>query len=334
MKITWGMVGNSHDASLAVFNTHVAGLTDHYKTDLLWASLAKDFSDVPHDPNPNWTQLEVARQSFGPPHKIIWYERPFLKTLRQWRAGQGWLWKENNIKEYLARWDINHPIEYTQHHLSHAAYAYYTQPYDDCAVICLDSIGEFETLTIWHGRKNKLKQIYSQGYPHSLGLFYSAMTQRMGLTPQRDEYKVSQWAKKGDPKRFIKIMREELIDVNHDKRNPQEIRMRENLHRGCMWWRPELKSKQDMYDIAAATQTLFEYAVSILSIYAKLHTGSNNVAFSGGGALNKDAIDKIRNQWDTVYVPQNPGDPGSCIGAVLAKTKQKIVLDKQWYQKV
>ena len=89
-----------------------------------------------------------------------------------------------------------------------------------------------------------------------------------------------------------------------------------------------------MYNIAAATQTLFEYAVSILSIYAKLHTGSNNVAFSGGGALNKDAIDKIRNQWDTVYVPQNPGDPGSCIGAVLAKTKQKIVLDKQWYQKV
>ena len=52
MKITWGMVGNSHDASLAVFNTHVAGLTDHYKTDLLWASLAKDFSDVPNDPNP------------------------------------------------------------------------------------------------------------------------------------------------------------------------------------------------------------------------------------------------------------------------------------------
>ena len=200
--IIWGMVGNSHDASLAVFDTHIAGLTDHRRTDLLWASLAKDFSKVPNDPNPNWTQLEVARQSFGPPQKIVWYERPFLKTLRQWRAGQGWLYKENNIKEYLARWDINHPIEYTQHHESHAAYAYYTQPHDDCAVICLDSIGEFETLTMWHGKNNKLHNIHSQSYPHSLGLFYSAMTQRLGLDPKRDEYLVAQWAKKGDAKRY------------------------------------------------------------------------------------------------------------------------------------
>jgi len=322
--IIWGMVGNSHDASLAVFDDD----------ELYWASLAKDFSGVPNDPHYNWTQIEVARQSFGPPQKVIWYERPFLKTLRQWRAGQGWLYKENDIRAYLSDWGIKCKIEYTQHHESHAAYAYYTQPHDDCAVVCLDSIGEFETLTVWHGKNNKLKKIHSQGYPHSLGLFYSAMTQRMGLVPQRDEYLVSQWAKKGDPKRLLKIMRDEIIHVDHDKTNPQEILMKENMHRGCMWWRPELQSKQDMYDIAAATQFLFEYAVNILSIYAKLETGSKHIALAGGGALNKDAVDKIRTHWDTVYVPTNPGDPGSCIGAVLAKSKQKIVLDKQWYQKV
>jgi len=332
--IIWGMVGNSHDASLAVFDTHIAGLTDHRRTDLLWASLAKDFSKVPNDPNPNWTQLEVARQSFGPPDKIVWYERPFLKTLRQWRAGQGWLYKENNIKEYLARWDINHPIEYTQHHESHAAYAYYTQPHDDCAVICLDSIGEFETLTMWHGKNNKLHNIHSQSYPHSLGLFYSAMTQRLGLVPQRDEYLVAQWAKKGDAKRYAGLLRNEIINVDHTKRNPQEIKMRENLHRGCMWWRPEIKDTQELYDLAAATQTIFEYAVNILSIYAKVVTGARHVALAGGGALNKDAIDKIRNQWESVYVPPNPGDPGSCIGAVLAKARNKITLDKQWYKAV
>ena len=332
--IIWGMVGNSHDASLAVFDTHIAGLTDHRRTDLLWASLAKDFSKVPNDPNPNWTQLEVARQSFGPPQKIVWHERPFLKTLRQWRAGQGWLYKENNIKEYLARWDINHPIEYTQHHESHAAYAYYTQPHDDCAVICLDSIGEFETLTMWHGKNNKLHNIHSQSYPHSLGLFYSAMTQRLGLVPQRDEYLVAQWAKKGDAKRYAGLLRNEIINVDHTKRNPQEIKMRENLHRGCMWWRPEIKDTQELYDLAAATQTIFEYAVNILSIYAKVVTGARHVALAGGGALNKDAVDKIRNQWESVYVPPNPGDPGSCIGAVLAKARNKITLDKQWYKAV
>jgi len=319
--INWGMVGNSHDASLAVFDDEK----------LLWASLSKDFSKIDNDPNFNWTQIEVARQSFGPPQKITWYERPFLKTLRQWRAGQGWLYKENDIRAYLNNWGIKCKIEYTQHHLSHAAYAYYTQPYDDCAVICLDSIGEFETLTVWHGKDNKLNKVHSQSYPHSLGLFYSAMTQRMGLVPQRDEYLVAQWAKKGNPKRFAPDMRKDLIDVDHTKRHPQVIKMKQNLHRGCMWWKPSLTSKQDMYDIAAATQAIFEYSVNVLSIWAKVQTGSTNIALAGGGALNKDAIDKIRNQWRTIHVPPNPGDPGSCIGAVLAKTKQRQIIDKEWY---
>ena len=322
--ITWGMVGNSHDASLAVFDDNK----------LLWASLAKDFSGVPNDPHFDQNQIDIAIQGFGKPQKVIWYERPLLKTFRQWRAGQGWLYKENDIREYLKRWNIGCKIEYTQHHLSHAAYAYYTQPHDDCAVICLDSIGEFETLTIWHGKKNKLKKIHNQGYPHSLGLFYSAMTQRMGLQAQRDEYLVAQWAKKGNPKRLAHVIRKELIKVDHESRNPQKIKMRVNLHRGCRWWRPELNSQQDMYDIAAATQAIFEYCVSILSIWAKVSTGSKHLALAGGGALNRDAVDKIRNQWISVYVPPNPGDPGSCIGAVLAHTKEKITLDNQWYKAV
>lgn len=333
-EIIWGMVGNSHDASLAVFKKHVAGLTDHYVTDLLWASLAKDFSGVANDPDPNWTQIEVAKQSFGPPNKIIWYERPFLKTLRQWTAGQGWLAVENDIKKYLRRWDLNVPIEYTQHHLSHAAYAYYTQPHDDCAVICLDSIGEFETLTIWHGKNNKLKKIHSQGYPHSLGLFYSAMTQRVGLVPQQDEYMIGLYAEKGDPLKYQRMICDELIQINQDSRKPY-IKMRENLHRGCMWWRPELNTEQDMYDLAAATQSIFEWCVKILSNYAHWKTnGGKAIAFAGGGALNRKAIDKIKSEWDNCWVPPNPGDPGSCVGAVLAKERNKVSLDKRWYQKV
>lgn len=318
------MVGNSHDASLAVFDDNK----------LLWASLAKDFSKIPNDPNFNKMQIDVAIQSFGMPQKVIWYERPFLKTLRQWRAGQGWLYKENDIRAYLKRWNITCKIEYTQHHLSHAAYAYYTQPNDNCAVICLDSIGEFETLTIWHGKDNKLKKIHSQSYPHSLGLFYSAMTQRMGLVPQRDEYLVSAWAKKGNAKRFTHIMRQELIDVDGFNNAPQQIMMKENLHRGCMWWKPQLKTQQDMYDIAAATQSIFEYSVNVLSDWAKNQTGAVHLALAGGGALNRDAIDKIRKTWISVHVPTNPGDPGSCVGSVLAKTKNKITLDKQWYKAI
>lgn len=327
--ITWGMVGNSHDASLAVFETKVAGLTDQYKTKLRWASLSKDFSGVPNDPDFNQEQIDYAIAKFGLPQKVVWYERPLLKTARQLWAGQGWLYKENNIREYLKRWDIKCKIEYTQHHESHAAYAYYTQPHDDCAVICLDSIGEFETLTMWHGKNNTLKKIHSQSYPHSLGLFYSAMTQRMGLVPQRDEYLVAQMGDKGDYRKLSKIMLKEIVEAPH--KVDAKIKMRENMHRGIMWWRPELQSEQDMNNIAAATQRIFELSLKHLSQWVKSETGARHLALAGGGALNRQAVNMIKRKWKTVHVPQNPGDPGSCVGAVLAKSKQRLDLTGKWH---
>ena len=318
--IRWGMVGNSHDASIAVFDDN----------ELKWAALAKDFSGIPNDPNPNEDIIQYALNNYGYPQEIVWYERPFLKTLRQYWAGQGWLGKENNIKRYLEQYHLcNVPISYTQHHLSHAAYAYYTQPHDDCAVICLDSIGEFETLTIWQGKNNKLKKIHSQGYPHSLGLFYSAMTQRLGLQAQRDEYLVAQWGAKGDPRKYFLTILDELVETRGMGCDPY-IRMRENMHRGVSWWRPELNTQQDLYDIAAATQQIFEYCLINLACWTKRETNSRYLALAGGGALNRQAV-ALLTDWDAVHVPQNPGDPGSCIGAVLAKTQQRIYLEGNWH---
>jgi len=319
--IRWGMVGNSHDASLAVFDNNR----------LLWAALSKDFSGVPHDPDPNQNMLDVALSSYGKPDEIVWYERPLLKTLRQFKAGQGWLWNENNIKKYLARWDITAPIKYTTHHLSHAAYAYYTQPNDNCAVICLDSIGEFETLTMWHGKDGKLKKIYSQRYPHSLGLFYSAMTQRVGLVPQRDEYMIADMAAKGDPIKHYSTINRDLLGWGSGR----IFNTKENLHRGCKWWRPDLNTQQDLYDIAASTQMIFEENLRQLSYKAFHETDAQHLALAGGGALNRKGVDEIRRNWESVWVPPNPGDPGSCIGAVLAHTKTRIVsVDNRWYKKV
>ena len=143
--IIWGMVGNSHDASLAVFRK-----TEN-KLELLWAALSKDFSNVDNDPHFNWTIIEVARKNFGDPDQVVWYENPFTKSLRQLWAGQGFLFKENNIKAYLKQWNIDVPIKYVPHHLSHAAYGYYTSGWNHGNVICIDSIGEFETLTMWRG---------------------------------------------------------------------------------------------------------------------------------------------------------------------------------------
>lgn len=319
--IIWGAVGNSHDASLAVFDNK----------ELKWAGLARDFSRVPNDPNLNKDIIQYAMNNYGPGDRIVWYERPFLKTLRQYWAGQGWLYSENNIRKYLEKHHLyNIPISYTQHHLSHAAYAYYTQPHDDCAVICLDSIGEFETLTIWHGKNNQLKKIHSQGYPHSLGLFYSAMTQRLGLQAQRDEYLVAQWGAKGDPHKYFHTILAELVKTRGMGADPY-IRMRENLHRGAGWWRPELNTQQDLYDIAAATQRVFEYCLINLAAWTKTQTKCSHLALAGGGALNRQAV-ALLTEWHSVHVPHNPGDPGSCVGAVLAQTQQHITLDNQWHR--
>lgn len=330
--ITWGMVGNSHDASIAVFETKQRGLGPKPTSKLLWAGLARDFSGVAGDPHPSEAMIAYAINNYGYADEFVWYERPGLKTMRQWLAGQGWLAQENNIKKYLDRLHLSgEPIRYTQHHLSHAAYAYYTQPHDDCAVICLDSIGEFETLTVWHGKNNRLKKIHSQRYPHSLGLFYSAMTQRLGLVPQQDEYLIGEWAKQGDPVRLWSSVAEDIVDIQQDTRRPH-IRMRTNLHRGCQWWRPDLNTEQDLCDLAATTQEIFCYAVKILSNWAHYTTGAPHLALAGGGAMNRDAVKRISSDWQSVWVPPRPGDPGSAVGCVLARTHQRITnINTAWH---
>jgi carbamoyltransferase len=319
--ITWGAVGNSHDASLAVFNYG----------DLVWAGLAKDFSGIPNDPHLNKGIIDYATSRWGYPSNIHWYERPILKTARQLWAGQGWLLKENNIEKYFKDRGIRGAnLFYTKHHHSHAAYAYYTQPHDDCAVICLDSIGEFETLTIWHGKNGKLKKIYSQGYPHSPGLFYSAMTQRLGLVPQRDEYMVADMGAESDPKHFKNLMLTDIVEKMPDLVDPS-WKFKENLHRGCRWWKPEINSEEDLRMLAATTQHVFEEALANLSAWARYSTGAKHLALAGGGALNRSAVHKIKPQWSSVHVPKNPGDPGSCIGAVLAFYEQFENIDKVWH---
>jgi carbamoyltransferase len=317
--ITWGIVGNSHDASLAVFKDD----------QLKFAALSKDFSGVDHDPDLNFTLISVARVNYGGgPDRVVWYERPFLKTLRQWRAGQGWLWKENNIKKYLARYGIHCPIEYSLHHHSHAAYGYYTSGFDNASILCIDSIGEFQTLTVWQGVGDDLHCVHKQRYPDSLGLFYSAMTQRCGLTAQRDEGMMTDLARDKKDNEVIRLMIKDLLWFDESFGYPT-FKFKVNLHKGCDWWRPEIK---DVGKIAYATQWIFEQIVERLSNSMLEQMPSKNLIVVGGCALNGKAVRRISYKWKNVWVPPNPGDPGSCIGAVLASTKKHIDFNKNlWY---
>ena len=318
--ITWGMVGNSHDASLAVFEDDKP----------VWACMAKDFDIAKmkdSHPDFHWTMIESANQTYGKPDRIIWYEKPFWKTTRQWWAGQGWLAKENNIKKYLTNWGITSPIKYAWHHHAHASYGYYTSGFDDASILCMDSIGEWECLTIWKGEGNKLKKIYSQKYPHSVGLFYSAMTQRCGLEPNKEEYKITDLAK-GAKGTYVDLLQKTVVADPLNGSLPG-VHFSFNLHRGGKHILPEL---EDDIEMASATQTVYERILKSNSDWCRKKLFSKNLIITGGCALNRQANDKIKADWDNLYVPKNPGDPGSCIGAVAAKIQKQLdYSDKIWY---
>jgi carbamoyltransferase len=195
-------------------------------------------------------------------------------------------------------------------------------------IIVLDSIGEFDTISIWSGVGNKIQKRYSQTYPHSVGLFYSAMTQRCGFKHNSEEMKLEQLAKQGDWRVLYDVFNEELIKG----KMPFETHI--NLHKGCRWWRPELNSEKDLANIAATTQKIFEEVILEHCSWARMFVPSRNLILMGGCALNKTVADKVKNLWNNFWVPKNPGDPGSCVGAVLAKYEKHIDFHSDvWYNK-
>jgi len=303
--ITWGISANSHDAALAVF----------IDKKLTFATHSERFSGRKNDADLCESLVDYAQDKWGSPDEICWYENPYKKTLRQLTAGQGWNWKENNIRRYLSNYDILGKLHLGNHHLSHAAGGYYTSKFDEACVVSIDSIGEFETLTIWQGEGFKLKKLYSQRYPHSIGLWYSAMTQRCGLKPNEEEYILMGMAAYGDPNRLRDEIEKDFITYTW----PRLISFKQNLHTGCLNWRPDLNQQQDVYDIAAATQTVYEDIFQQILMFAKHITKSKNLVLMGGCALNCSANTRAYTFFDNVWIMPNPGDAGSSIGSVLAK---------------
>lgn len=306
--ITWGISANSHDAALAVFDN------EH----LVFASHSERFSGKKNDADLCPELISYANK-WGKPKDIVWYERPFVKTLRQLRAGQGFDHRSNNIKQYLKNYGISAPINYQWHHESHAAAGYYTSTFKEACVVVIDAIGEFETLTIWHAKDRKLRKVYSQWYPDSLGLWYSAMTQRCYLKPNEEEYILMGMAAYGDPYRLLSRIENDFFISHHSKL----IKLKRNLHRGCQDWAPDL-TVNDIFDIAAATQKLYEYYFTKILVKSRTLVNCDNLVLMGGCALNCLANPIAYVHFNNVWIMPNPGDAGSAIGAVLANRHSHI----------
>ena len=308
--ITWGISAASHDAALAVFKDDI----------LIFASESERFSGVKNDPDLDQRLIDHAR-TFGEPDLVCWYEKPWKKTLRQLSAGQGYM--HNQISKYLKKYQITAPIKTTDHHRSHASAGYYTSGFDNACVLVIDAIGEFETYTQWQGEGSTLTKIHSVEFPNSVGLWYSAMTQRIGLKPNEEEYILMGMAAQGDPNRLTRDIFNDLVALpNDDYQVP--FRIKGNLHKGCREWRPDLNTQQDRFDIAAATQQVYELIFERILQTAMTKTDSRNLVLMGGCALNCVANRIAYKYFDHVWIMPAPGDSGSSIGAVLAHRQQHI----------
>ena len=299
----------NHDAAVSVIEDG----------DIKFAAHSERYSRKKNDPLLNDGIMDEAL-SHGQPDVVAYFERPWLKKSRQLYAGQ---YDEvfqtfNTPKQYLKRWIGDTKIQYVQHHESHASAGYYTSPFDEACIVVIDAIGEWETVTIWYGNDDKLEKRWSQKYPKSLGLFYSAMTQRLDLKPQEDEYILMGMDAWGNRDEKIKNqIHNDLVESNI------------NLHKGCRWWDldfyPDDGSEQWKFDIASNTQWVCEDEImKIMNKAKEVVPESRNLVFMGGVALNCVANEKVAKEWEDIWIMPNPGDAGSSLGCAARVYGRKI----------
>jgi len=305
--IRWGINALNHGSSLAVFKNEK----------LISLDVSQD------DEIPGEIKLKALNYG-GAPDRIHWYERPWVKKARQVYAGQyGTAMDMSNLpSNYIRKTGLGYaPITYTPHHASHAAAGYYTSPFNHCAVVVLDAIGEFECATIWHCSHGKMKKVWSRSYPHSLGLYYSAFTKLIGLEPIKQEHLLQKMSEQGDPDWYRNTVADYFTGTVH---------LNTNFHRGVLDWKYPLDNLQDQCHIAAAVQHVFEQQVQQVMTLAKKLTGADSLVYMGGCAMNSITNQKIvEPNWKYIWSLPNPGDPSSSIGAVLYHTKDRV-RDFKW----
>lgn len=305
--LTYGISANEHDAALAVIDG----------PNILFAAHSERYSRRKNDPHLHGDLIAEARR-YGEPEQIVWYERPLLKRMRKLYAGQHNTAFRPDAAAYLRGHGLRAPVVLVGHHKSHAAAGFFTSPFEEAAIAVVDAIGEWTTISVWEGRGRSLRCLWRQIYPHSLGLLYSAFTQRCGFKPNEEEYILMGLAAYGEP-RLADQIREDLIAPTP----PPHFRLHENVHRGVMWWRPEIKEHAD---IAASIQAICENYLVDLAKWAKQKTASANLVLGGGVALNCVANACIAREsgFENFWIFPNPGDAGSSVGAVAALHRQPL----------
>lgn len=300
--IIWGINAMNHDASICVVNSNTR--------EILFAGHAERYSRIKNDLDLN-NALVIDALQYGEPELVIWYENPWGRKARYIKSGQWNLILEQMPAKYLQQFGITCPIKYSNHHASHAAGGFYTSGWKKSAVLVIDAIGELTTASIWDAEGAKLTQKWSLKYPHSLGLFYSAITQLVGLKPNEEEYILMGMAAYGK----IDL---ELNEYFNNKFFLENSKQKINFHRGIddTFLNKFVESGQGKFDIAATAQFAITNQIGNLMKLTRKITNCNKLVYSGGVALNCLANSKISYLFDDIWIMPNPGDAGNSLGAV------------------
>ena len=288
--IILGINETSHDASVSMIKDG----------EIVFAGHAERYSKKKNDWYNN-KDIILDALNYATPTHIAYYEKPQLKRSRLLIMGGLGEWKPNI--------PIDLPVKYFKHHYSHACAGYYTSKFTDAVIVVLDSIGEYNTSTIWSAEGTKIKEVYNKNYPTSFGLFYSAFTQVIGLKPNEEEYIMMGMAAYGDADRYYHI-----VNSYFSKHNKQSY----NFHKGILDWPYKIISDEDRFDIAAAVQKVYELRLLEFMRFARLKTGKTKLVFMGGCALNSKANTLLWDIFDDIWIMPNPGDSGSSLGAAAA----------------
>lgn len=240
------------------------------------------------------------------------------------------LWIHRTVKEYLGEFGIDSKLLVCEHHVSHAAYAFFESPYEDAAIMTVDGVGEWATTTLGVGNGTDIKILKQINYPDSLGLLYSAFTYFCGFKVNSGEYKLMGLAPYGEPK-FVELIKQHLIDIKDDgsyKLNMDMFSYQfgetmtdskfEELF-GCCRREPEAELTKIYFDIAASIQVVTEEIVLKMAKHLKDITGKKKLCLCGGVALNCVANGALLREkiFEDIFIPPAAGDSGSCVGAAL-----------------
>ena len=299
--------------------------------------------------------IKIASIKSNDISSVVFYEKPFIKFERLLEtylafAPKGFssfakamplwikdkLFQKSKLIEELnitlgENIDWKERLLFSEHHLSHAASAYFPSPFDSAAVLTLDGVGEWCTSSLALGNKNELKIIKEIYFPHSLGLLYSAFTYYTGFKVNSGEYKVMGLAPYGRPN-YTNLIKEKLIHISDDGSFQLDMNYfnyatgltmtNEKFHKlfNGPPRSPETPITQREMDLAASIQKVTEDVVIKLAKNIAIETGEKNLCLAGGVALNcvANGVLSRKNIFDNIWIQPAAGDSGGAIGAALS----------------